>query len=267
VSRLTDILVIDDEQVVREGLCRVCEAGGLTIDAVGDAATGLQKLRTGGYRLVVCDVMLPELDGFQVLSAMKAEGITTPLVMITGCSTMQNAVNALKEGAIDFIPKPFTVDELDSGIRRGLKYQKLATEAAAAGVPAGKVPQLAEPCPAGSYRLGGLSWVRMESNGIGLVGVTQLFTKTISAVKELAFFDMDADLVQAAPCASLTSEDSLVHGILSPLSGKIVEKNDALLSRPELLDQDPYVAGWLYRIVPVNLAYELNNLIPCTQDI
>ena len=263
MSRPTDILVIDDEQVVREGLCRVCEAGGLTIEAVGDAATGLRMLRAGNYKLVVCDVMLPELDGFQVLKTMKEEGITTPLIMITGCSTMQNAVNALKEGAIDFIPKPFTVDELESGIRRGLELQKLVS--ATAGSQPGSQPVHARPCPADAHRLGGLSWVRLEQNGIGLVGVTDLFSKTISAVSELKFFDLDSDLVQAAPCATITTEDALVHSILSPLSGKIVERNEKLSSHPELIRQDPYAAGWLYRIVPVTVAYELNNLIPCTQ--
>jgi len=251
VSKVVDILVIDDEQVVREGVCRVCEAGGLSIEAVGDATSGLEKLRKGVYRLVLCDVMLPEFDGFHVLGKMKELGIHTPVIMITGCSTLQNAVTALKDGAIDFIPKPFTVDELESGIQRGLRYQKLIDS---------------NPCPREFHRLGRLSWVKIENNGIGLVGVTDLFMKTVLAVKELSFFDANRDLIQAAPCATLSAQDSLVHDILCPLSGTIVARNEQLLSHPELLEQDPYSSGWLYQIVPTNLAYELNHLIPCTQE-
>jgi DNA-binding response OmpR family regulator len=265
VGKAVDILVIDDEQVVREGVCRVCESEGLSIEAVGDATSGLEKMRKGVYRLVLCDVMLPEYDGFHVLEMMKKAGINTPVIMITGCSTLQNAVNALKNGAIDFISKPFTVDELGAGIQRGLRYQKLM-DSSAPGSREKKASDISRPCPREFHRLGRLSWVNIESNGVGLVGVTDLFMKTVSAAKALTFFDMNRDLVQAAPCATLTSQDALVHDILCPLSGRIVTRNEELLSHPELLEQDPYSSGWLYQIVPTNLAYELNHLIPCTQE-
>jgi DNA-binding response OmpR family regulator len=266
VSKVVDILVIDDEQVVREGVCRVCEAGGLSIEAVGDAASGLERLHKGAYRLVLCDVMLPDFDGFHVLEMMRRDGIDTPVAMITGCSTLQNAVNALKEGAIDFIPKPFTVDELESGIQRGLRYHKLIDTIPSKGSHGNKASDVSRPCPPEFHRLGRLTWVKIESNGIGLVGVTDLFMKTVSSVKEVAFFDLNRDLVQAASCAAITAQDGLVHDILCPLSGRIVTRNDELLAHPDLLEKDPYLSGWLYQIVPTNLAYELNQLIPCTQE-
>ena len=96
MSKPVDILVIDDEQVVREGVSRVCEAAGLTIESARDAADGLERLHKSKYRLVLCDVMLPDVDGFHILQSMKESGITTPTIMITGCSTLQNAVSALK---------------------------------------------------------------------------------------------------------------------------------------------------------------------------
>jgi DNA-binding response OmpR family regulator len=266
MSKVVDILVIDDEQVVREGVCRVCEAAGLSIEAAADAASGLERLHKSAYRLVLCDVMLPELDGFHILRAMKQEGITTPVIMITGCSTLQNAVNALKEGAIDFIPKPFTVDELESGIQRGMRYRSLLGSTIPSRLHESRGTEMSRPCPREYYRLGRLSWVNMENNGIGLVGVTDLFVKTVATVKALTFFDANHDLAQAASCATLTGQDGLAHEILCPLSGRIVTRNEQLLSHPELLEQDPYSSGWLYQIVPTNLAFELNHLIPCTQD-
>jgi glycine cleavage system H lipoate-binding protein len=90
--------------------------------------------------------------------------------------------------------------------------------------------------------------------------------KSVAAVKELTFVEMNRDLIQAAPCATVTSQDGLVHEILCPMSGTIVTRNEQLLPHPELLEQDPYSSGWLYQIVPTNLAYELNHLIPCSQD-
>lgn len=264
MSRTADILVIDDEQIVREGVCRVCEAGGLSIEAVGDAASGLERLQQGQYRLVLCDVMLPEQDGFHVLHEMKRAGINTPVVMITGCSTLQNAVNAMKEGALDFIPKPFTVDELEGGIQRGLRYQKLVAAASTSGPLETMVPILSRPCLGEYSRLGNLSWAKIEQNGIALVGVTDLFMKVISPVESLKLIDVNQDLVQATSCGTIASRDALFHEILCPLSGRIVARNEELTTRPELLEQDPYSAGWLYQIVPTNLAFELNQLIPCS---
>jgi CheY-like chemotaxis protein len=266
VSKTADILVIDDEQVVREGVSRVCETGGMSVEAVGDASSGLEKLRKGTYRLVLCDVMLPDQDGFHILQAMKQAGDVTPVVMITGCSTVQNAVHALKEGALDFIPKPFTVDELESGIQRGLHYQKfLETVSSSEG--AGKnVWTAVRPCPREYYRLGKLGWANIEKDGTGLVGVTGLFMKTVARVKQVQFVDENGEIVQAGPCATVVTEDTLVHSILSPLSGGVIRRNELLLSRPELLMEEPYGKGWLFQIVPTNLAYELNHLTPCVHD-
>jgi DNA-binding response OmpR family regulator len=266
VSKAVDILVIDDEQVVREGVCRVCETEGLSIEAVGDAMTGLDRLQKGTFRLVLCDIMLPDHDGFHVLHVMRQTKNRTPVVMITGCSTVQNAVNALKDGALDFISKPFTVDELESGIQRGLRYQSLLGNAPRSETEEGNLQGIARPCPREFYRLGRLSWVNIEKDGTGLVGVTDMFMKTVTSAKQLQFSETNNELIQAGPCAALSTRDSLSHQVLSPLSGGIVRRNESLLSRPELLESDPYGAGWLYQIVPTNLAYELNQLTPCIHD-
>ena len=263
MAKPTDILVIDDEQVVRDAVCRVCKAGGLSIEAVGDAHAGLERLQRNRYRLVVCDIMLPELDGFHILEAMRCAGVQTPLIMITGYSTMQNAVNALKNGAIDFVPKPFTADELESAIRRGLRYQKFAQATAGRGLQVGEVSDFSVPCPTSYYRIGHLSWARIERNGSGVIGIMDLFLKTTQGVRELKFLEADHDLVQGSVCAWITSHDNLVHDVLSPLSGRIVEANESLLSSPELLEKDPYFTGWLYQIIPTDLANELKHLTCC----
>lgn len=266
MSKPIDILIIDDEQVVRDAVCRVCRAEGLTIDTAADARTGLEQVQKNTYRLVVCDIMLPELNGFHILDSMKREGVLTPLVMITGYSTMQNAVNALKNGAIDFVPKPFTADELESAIHRGLRYHALAQGGASHAEGEIDLSSLAVPCPAEYNRLGNLSWARIEPNGSGLIGVTDLFVKTVSPVSEVQYCEMDCELVQGSACAKIASEDGLVHDVLSPFSGRIVERNDALLTSPAMLEKDPYFAAWLYRIIPTDVAHGLRQLTTCIGD-
>lgn len=266
MSKPIDILIIDDEQVVRDAVSRVCEIAGLSVETANDARSGLERVQKNEYRLVVCDVMLPELDAFQILEAMKRAGIHTPVIMITGYSTMENAVNSLRRGAIGFIPKPFTADELESTIRRGLRYQEFARVRTSREFPNGNASKFHVPCPGGYYRLGYLSWALIEQNGTGLIGITDLFLKTVSAVNEIRFFDLDDDLVQGSVCARILSKDNLVHDILSPLSGRIIESNDSLLSCPETVEKDPYFSGWLYRIIPTDVAYEIKHLTSCSQD-
>lgn len=266
MAKQIDILVIDDEQVVREAVCRVCEAGGLTADAAADAHTGLERLQRNKYRIVVCDIMLPELDGFHILDAMKQAGVRTPLIMITGYSTMQNAVNSLKNGAIDFVAKPFTADELESAIRRGLLYEEFARATVTRGLRETDVSHFSVPCPAAYYRLGNLTWARTEQNGSGLIGIMDLYLKSASGVKEIKLLDAGQELVMGSTCAWITSVPDLVHSVLSPLSGRIVERNESLLSDPEVLEKDPYFAGWLYRIIPTDAANELQHLTCCIQD-
>lgn len=266
MSKPIDILVIDDEQVVRDAVSRVCEAAGLTVETACDAKTGLERVQNNQYRLVVCDVMLPEFDAFQILETMGRAGVRTPVIMITGYSTMENAVNSLKSGAIDFIPKPFTADELEGTVRRGLRYREFAESKPLHGLYNGNVSTFPAAFPAAYYRLGTLSWAFIEPNGTGLIGVTDVYLKTVSPLKEIKFFDMDDDLVQGSVCARIISTDNLMHNILSPLSGRILERNDALLSCLETIENDPYFGGWLYRIIPTDVAYELKQLTPCNQD-
>jgi len=266
VSKPIDILVIDDEQVVRDAVCRVCGADGLTIETAADARTGLEKLHKNTYRLVVCDIMLPELNGFHILDSMKRVAALTPLIMITGYSTMQNAVDALKNGAIDFVPKPFTADELESAIHRGLRYHTLTQNPASRREGEIDLSSLAVPCPVEYHRLGNLSWACIESNGSGLIGVTDLFVKTVSPVGEVHYYELNCEIVQGSACAEVASEDGLVHNVLSPISGRIVERNEALLASPKMVEKDPYFAGWLYRILPTDVAFSLKQLTPCIGD-
>ena len=71
--------------------------------------------------LIICDIMLPDIDGFEFLEKLHSMEIKTPVIITTGFSTVENAVKSLYSGAIDFLPKPFTFDELISNIKRGLK--------------------------------------------------------------------------------------------------------------------------------------------------
>jgi two-component system, response regulator FlrC len=123
-----DVLVIDDEQVVRDAVRRVLEADGLVVATAGDAASGLAHAAVSECRLVLCDIMLPDRSGHEVLAALRARRPELPVVLITGYATPDHAARAHDDGAADFLAKPFEVDELLDVVRRALAVGAAAEE-------------------------------------------------------------------------------------------------------------------------------------------
>ena len=261
-----DILVIDDEPVITRAVERVCRAEGLSVAVADSAAAATTELGQCGFRLIICDIMMADVDGFAFLATLGRQGVRTPVIMSTGMSTTENAVRALSSGAIDFIPKPFSADELLTAVHRGLNYGKIqdATQMVAALSPPTSLTYV--PCPPKYYRLGYASWVSVEGSGTVLVGVSDLFLKTIDGVQSVGLASADEEIVQGSPCATISSPDGLAHGVLSPVSGRIVETNTVLASTPAVVERDPYFQGWLYRVLPTDLEYALHALTSCSSD-
>lgn len=261
-----DILIIDDETVIIEAVTKIAESEGYKIDACSNAIDGLEKLKNNKYKLTLCDIMMPEMNGFQLLHEVQAEAIDTNLIMITGFSTVENVVKSLHNGAIDFIPKPFTFDEIISSISRGLEYYNIQQRIKNSAVVEDENIISYVPCPPKYMKLGNTSWLHMENEGVAVVGVTDLFLRTIKSISSIELMNVDYVLYQGNTCASLETNDELIHNILSPIGGKIVELNKNLLENNSLLEKDPYFEGWLYRIIPADIEYDKKYLTPCSTD-
>jgi len=249
MSMQRDILVVEDEPMVTQAMEMVCGDEGMSVTSVDNAAAALRCLEHDVFRLVLCDIMMQSLDGFQFLEQLAHRGIQTPVIMMTGYSTVENAVKSIAAGAVDYIPKPFTADELLTVIRRSLRSGALLEAAESAGLERGGSLSYV-PCPDHYLRLGYVSWVLMEDEGTALVGVSDLFLKAADGIRELELSEPGEDLVQGIPCAVATSPDGAAHGVMCPMSGKILEVNAEAQSNPSLVEKDPYFKGWLYRILP-----------------
>jgi len=123
-----DVLVVDDEPVVREGIRRVLEAAGMRVAVAADAASAVSHPAAAGCRLVMCDLMLPDHSGIQVLRSLRAARRELPVVMITGYATSENHDMALEAGATDFLAKPFEESELLAVVRRALGGGEASSE-------------------------------------------------------------------------------------------------------------------------------------------
>ncbi len=256
-----NILIIDDEQVVIDSISKILMMENYSFDSSMDTQAALARLELTNYDLIICDIMLPGMDGFQFLAKLESINVNSPVIMTTGFSTIDNAVNSLYSGAIEFIPKPFTVDELISVIHRGIKYSTL-NKSRKLNVDS----ILLVPCPAKYFRLGYSTWMNKELDGSVLTGATDFFIKTLEQIKRIELLQINEVLTQASPAVKFETEDGLIHQLYAVISGTIISRNDMLLEEPELLEKDPYFEGWIYRIIPTELDYEMTLLIPCSSD-
>ena len=260
MKQLQDILVIDDEPMITRVVMKVCNAEGMSITAATHAFEALRCLEEGEFRLILCDIMMPELSGFEFLEELSKRGIQTPVIMMTGYSTVENAVKSLTStGAVDYIPKPFTADELLTVIQRSLRCGVLLDKAESASLPRSGAMSYV-PCPTDYYRLGYVSWALMEDQGTARIGVSDLFIRTTGGVNRFVLSLPGEDLLQGIPCAEMTAPDGLTHNIMCPLSGTVLEVNTDAQSNPSLVEKDPYFRGWLYRILPSNPESDLRWL-------
>jgi CheY-like chemotaxis protein/glycine cleavage system H lipoate-binding protein len=248
-----DILAVDDEDVVVESVAKICGSEGLTVEGAASGSAGLEKLEERPFRLVLCDIMMEDLDGFEFLDEAMRRGRRVPIVMTTGYTTVENAVRSVACGAIDFLAKPFTADELLAVVRRSLHYGRLAE-----GPDAGATRR----CPAPFHRLGYVSWAALEPEGVARIGLCDLFVRTLNGIRGAHLAPAGAELVQGRECASMTSADGLAHAVLCPVSGRVLEANAAVEKDPALVERDPYGGGWLYRVLPDDLEYNLGLLSP-----
>ncbi|MBE9523839.1 MAG: hybrid sensor histidine kinase/response regulator [Chloroflexi bacterium] len=123
------ILVIDDEIGICEGIERVLEPEGYSVDAAFNGEMGLRKIQSKSYDLVLIDIMMPGIGGIDLIAPIHEQDPETVCVMITGYATVDLAVKAIKEGAYDFLSKPFSVDTLLLAVNQGIERRKLSLEA------------------------------------------------------------------------------------------------------------------------------------------
>ena len=122
------ILVVDDEKVIGIAFRRVFSPEGHEVDAHEDPHEGLQAALTGNYDVIFLDWMMPGADGFEILRAVKAAGVRSEVVIITGHSTIESAVQAIRDGAADYLSKPFTPDQLRLVFRKVVERSSLIVE-------------------------------------------------------------------------------------------------------------------------------------------
>lgn len=122
------ILIIDDEASIRGSLKEILEYEDFEVDEADSGKAGVDKATSGQYDLIFCDIKMPGMDGIEALEKMKASGVESPVVMISGHGTVETAVDALKKGAWDFIEKPLDLNRILVTVRNASDTAQLVKE-------------------------------------------------------------------------------------------------------------------------------------------
>ena len=122
------ILVVDDEKNIREGLGKVLELDGYKVSLAADGQAAAELLGRGDIDLVITDLKMPKLSGEELLRRTSSEHPNLPVIILTGHGTIENAVQAMKEGAYDYLTKPVNMDRLSLLVQRALSNRELMRE-------------------------------------------------------------------------------------------------------------------------------------------
>jgi two-component system sensor histidine kinase/response regulator len=129
METVDNILVIDDELGIRRACQRALKPQGFSVETAATIREGLSKIQEGDFDLVLLDVMMPDGRGIDLLPPIQERDPDLVIVIITGYATVELAVRAIKQGAYDFISKPFTSDLLLMTVNQGLEKRRLSLEA------------------------------------------------------------------------------------------------------------------------------------------
>jgi two-component system, OmpR family, phosphate regulon sensor histidine kinase PhoR len=124
IEYIPRILVVDDEPRIRDACKLVLEECGYEVSLASSGAQALGKIPAHHFDIVLLDLMMPEMSGFEVLAKVKLLDPDTAVIVITGYATLEHSVDAMKKGAFDFIPKPFTPEHLRVIVAKAIDYTR-----------------------------------------------------------------------------------------------------------------------------------------------
>ncbi len=122
------ILIVDDEATIRDTLCTILKEEGFDARSAENGRRALEKLQEENYDLVITDLRMPEMDGLELLKAVKLNSPQTSVIIITAYGSMESAIEALRLGAFDYLIKPLDFDDVILRVRRLMQHRELVEE-------------------------------------------------------------------------------------------------------------------------------------------
>lgn len=260
------ILAVDDEAIVLDSFRKILVLAGYSVDTVETGKEAIGLIQKHDYDFVFTDLKMPDMDGLDVTKAVKHLRPDIDVIMITGYATIESAVDAMKYGALDYVQKPFTEDELvefvnKSLIRRQDKIEKSMRPKVHLVTSTSKESKSEHVfnVPAGIFISPEHTWVNIEMTGAVKIGLDDFAQKTIGQIAEIKLPNKGKKTKKGEPLFSI-KQNSRTLTFPSPVSGEITKINHELVEHVDLLKIKPYELGWICHIEPSDLTRDLKGL-------
>jgi CheY-like chemotaxis protein len=260
------ILAVDDEAIILDSFRKILVVAGYSIDTVEKGKEALGLVMKNDYDFVFTDLKMPEMDGLEVTKAVKHLRPDIDVIVITGYASIDTAVETMKFGAMDYVQKPFTEDELISFfnkcvIRRRDRIERQMKPTVRLITPSTKESgsQHEFNVPAGIFISKNHAWVNVEMNGTARVGIDDFARKIIGRIDKVELPKLNSEIKKGDLLLSIKHGTQSVD-ISSPVSGKITLLNMEHIEHPDWIVSKPFELSWMCCIEPSNLSEELHSL-------
>ncbi len=260
------ILAVDDEEIILSSFRKILVLAGYSIDTVEKGSEALGLIRKNDYDFVFTDLKMPGMDGVELTKAVKHLRPDIDVIVITGYASIETAVETVKFGAMAYVEKPFTEDELlgflktalikrqdnlEKQMRHKVRLIKPGTHESSSKYELN--------VPAGVFVSPQHAWAKIEMNGMVRIGPDDLIRKIFDRVDQVELPQAGQVIEKGKPLFSIKYADFSLD-IPSPLSGKITFVNSEHTEHPEWLAIKPFQLSWMCAMEPSNLADELQDL-------
>ena len=260
------ILCVDDEDVVLDSFRKILVLDGYSVDTVQTGQEALGLVQAHHYDFVFTDLKMPAMDGVEVVKAVKHMRPDIDVVIITGFATVETAVDCMKYGAMDYVQKPFTEDELLAFvrkliIRRQSRIERLLkpTVHITHQPEADRVRRGEFSIPGGAMISAGHCWASLAQDGSVRVGLDDFAKKLIGPIDAIEFPSVGTTVKAGLPLFSVRQGRRRLH-FNAPVSGRVVQSNTVLGADCQALEMTPYQKNWVCVIDADNLDIELPQL-------
>ena len=260
------ILCVDDETVILDSFRKILVLDGYSVDTVENGKEALGLIQTHHYDFVFTDLKMPEMDGLEVTKSIKHLRPDIDVVIITGYATVETAVECMKYGAMDYVQKPFTEDELiefvkallikrENRILKQLKPKVHITNLAS--TESMKADEFS--IPGGVFISRGHCWASMQQDGTVNVGIDDFARKLIGKIDDFELPNLGMKIKKGQPLFSIKQGQKTIR-FNSPVSGMVKKVNSFLKNEIEALNITPYDSNWICIIDADNIDNEIKDL-------
>lgn len=260
------ILCVDDEEVILGSFRKILVLDGYSVDTVETGQEALGLIQKHHYDFVFTDLKMPMMDGVEVCKSVKHLRPDIDVIIITGYASIETAVETMKYGALDYVQKPFTEDELIDFVKKSLikrqdKIQKqLKPKVHITHIPASDDFTKGEfSIPGGVFIAKNHTWLSMNQEGIAKVGIDDFAQKLIGKIDSLELPNLGMNVKVGQPLFTIKQGNRSVT-FTSPVSGKVSQINTLLKDNLEALDITPYERNWVCALDAENLDSEIKEM-------